>query len=47
MLKLPDGTIKVLVEGVKRVKIVEFTEKEDMFAASVEQVDETETESEE
>lgn len=46
MLKLPDGTIKVLVEGVKRVKIVEFTEKEDMFAASVEQVDETETESE-
>ena len=46
MLKLPDGTIKVLVEGVKRVKIIEFTEKEDMFAALVEQVDETETESE-
>ena len=24
MLKLPDGTVKVLVEGVKRVKILDF-----------------------
>ena len=46
MLKLPDGTIKVLVEGVRRVKIIEFTQMEDLFAASVDQVEETETESE-
>ena len=24
MLKLPDGTVKVLVEGIKRVKILDF-----------------------
>ncbi len=34
MLKLPDGTIKVLVEGAKRVSIEQFTETETMFAAS-------------
>ena len=31
MLKLPDGTIKVLVEGVRRAKISEFTQIDDMF----------------
>ena len=35
LLKLPDGTIKVLVEGAKRASIEEFTQIEDMFAASV------------
>jgi ATP-dependent Lon protease len=35
LLKLPDGTIKVLVEGAKRASIQEFTQTEDMFAASV------------
>ena len=31
LLKLPDGTVKVLVEGEKRVKIVKHNEKEDNF----------------
>ena len=35
MLKLPDGTIKVLVEGVKRAKINEFFEAEDCTEVSV------------
>ncbi|MGK0297460.1 MAG: ATP-dependent Lon protease [Gammaproteobacteria bacterium] len=40
MLKLPDGTIKVLVEGSSRVKILEFTKADEMFAASVELIEE-------
>ena len=28
LLKLPDGTVKVLVEGIKRVKIIDFQENE-------------------
>ena len=35
MLKLPDGTIKVLVEGVKRAKINQFFEAEDYTEVSV------------
>ena len=32
LLKLPDGTVKVLVEGIKRVKILEiYKEKEEDF----------------
>ena len=31
LLKLPDGTVKVLVEGEKRVKILKHTEKEKNF----------------
>ena len=26
LLKLPDGTVKLLVEGIKRVKIIDFNE---------------------
>ncbi|CAN5521160.1 endopeptidase La [soil metagenome] len=33
LLKLPDGTVKVLVEGVERAKIVRFTERADFFEA--------------
>ncbi|MDX1676607.1 endopeptidase La [Arsukibacterium sp.] len=36
LLKLPDGTVKVLVEGSKRAKLAEFTETENAFAAHVE-----------
>ena len=43
MLKLPDGTVKVLVEGVQRAKISEFTETEECFAARPELVAESET----
>ncbi len=35
MLKLPDGTVKVLVEGVQRAKVLSITEGETHFAASV------------
>lgn len=33
MLKLPDGTVKVLVEGVKRARVESFIETEECFAA--------------
>ena len=33
LLKLPDGTVKVLVEGRKRVKITEYLENDDYFEA--------------
>lgn len=36
MLKLPNGTIRVLVEGKKRAKIVRFLENEEMFVTEVE-----------
>ena len=34
LLKLPDGTIKVLVEGVQRARIVDFVETDDLYAAN-------------
>ncbi|MDD5585583.1 MAG: endopeptidase La [Alphaproteobacteria bacterium] len=40
LLKLPDGTVKVLVEGGHRAKIVRFTENADFFQAFAEPVDE-------
>jgi ATP-dependent Lon protease len=40
LLKLPDGTVKVLVEGVRRVRIVEYIENEAYFEARVEALDE-------
>ena len=39
MLKLPDGTVKVLVEGVHRAKVVKFVETEDCLAVEVKQVE--------
>lgn len=36
LLKLPDGTVKVLVEGRKRVRIVEYLENPDFFEATAE-----------
>ncbi len=36
MLKLPDGTVKVLVEGARRAVIKEFTKTDDYFVANVE-----------
>ncbi|MEM7732671.1 MAG: endopeptidase La [Pseudomonadota bacterium] len=36
LLKLPDGTVKVLVEGVTRVKILEYLENDDFFEARAE-----------
>ena len=36
LLKLPDGTVKVLVEGVKRAKIIRFIENQAYFLADIE-----------
>ena len=36
LLKLPDGTVKVLVEGRRRVRITEFLENENFFEARAE-----------
>ncbi len=38
LLKLPDGTVKVLVEGVERIKITDFLDTEDYFEAKTEDV---------
>ena len=34
LLKLPDGTVKVLVEGRDRAKLGDFTKRDDLFEAS-------------
>jgi ATP-dependent Lon protease len=39
MLKLPDGTVKVLVEGLQRAKVLSITDGESHFVAHVTQVD--------
>tara|TARA_R110002050_G_scaffold294287_1_gene451909 strand:- start:178 stop:2400 length:2223 start_codon:yes stop_codon:yes gene_type:complete len=36
LLKLPDGTVKVLVEGGQRAKIKKYTQEEEFFAATAE-----------
>ena len=41
LLKLPDGTVKVLVEGVKRARITGFTDNENYFQATAEAMDES------
>ena len=41
LLKLPDGTVKVLVEGHRRARILRFLTTEKCFAASIEPLPET------
>lgn len=36
LLKLPDGTVKVLIEGIERVNVKEFFEEDDYMKASIE-----------
>ncbi|GAA3873784.1 endopeptidase La [Celeribacter arenosi] len=40
LLKLPDGTVKVLVEGAHRVRLTEFVENPVFFEAKIEPLDE-------
>jgi len=40
LLKLPDGTVKVLVEGGQRARIVRFAENEQFFQAYAETIEE-------
>jgi ATP-dependent Lon protease len=39
MLKLPDGTVKVLVEGARRARITDFVETQEYFTANIEFLD--------
>ena len=41
LLKLPDGTIRVLVEGIQRAKIVNYTSSEPHYRVQLIQVDES------
>ena len=47
LLKLPDGTVKVLVEGGRRARITGFKETETFFEAHVEPLPDRETEGKE
>ena len=38
MLKLPDGTVKVLVEGIQRSKVLHYKETESYFSAVVTEI---------
>jgi ATP-dependent Lon protease len=38
MLKLPDGTVKVLVEGIQRSKVLHYKETDDYFSAMVTEI---------
>jgi len=39
LLKLPDGTVKVLVEGAQRAKVSRYTDRSDYFEAEAEVLD--------
>jgi ATP-dependent Lon protease len=39
LLKLPDGTVKVLVEGLERAQIVSYTDRADFFEAKAVTID--------
>ncbi len=43
LLKLPDGTVKVLVEGKERVRITEYLDNEDYFEAQADILVETQS----
>ncbi len=47
MLKLPDGTVKVLVEGIKRVKVLKYGTDDSYFVATIQEIEETVKNSEE
>src|SRR4029078_12534566 len=40
LLRLPDGTVKVLVEGKKRARILRFLEAAEYFLVNAEEIDE-------
>src|SRR5205823_9767053 len=47
LLKLPDGTVKVLVEGGQRARIVKFAENNQFFQRSEETIPENASEQQE
>jgi len=40
LLKLPDGTVKVLVEGAHRARIIGYTDKTEFFEANAKPIEE-------
>jgi len=42
LIKLPDGTVKVLVEGFQRAKLIEIKDYKDYYAANISALDEEE-----
>jgi len=46
LLKLPDGTIKVLVEGVERAEVDQYIEDGEFFTADISLIEDDETEDE-
>ncbi len=40
LLKLPDGTVKVLVEGISRAKVNHYTDRADLYEAEAEALEE-------
>ncbi len=40
LLKLPDGTVRVLVEGVKRARLVDLVDRDGFTAAEIEEIEE-------
>jgi len=47
LLKLPDGTVKVLVEGTQRARITQYTDNPDFFEASAALIEEPEDDDQE
>ncbi len=47
LLKLPDGTVKVLVEGGERARILSYVGQEDFFQVHADSIEETEEDSKE
>ncbi len=45
MLKLPDGRVKILVQGLSRARITAFSEQESLFRVNVERLEEPEVDS--
>jgi ATP-dependent Lon protease len=47
MVKLPDGTMRILVQGVRRVRVTAYTEEEPYLKARIEELDDIVVESKE
>jgi ATP-dependent Lon protease len=45
MMKVPDGTLRILVQGAQRIRITRFTQTEPYLAADIEELPDTITES--
>jgi ATP-dependent Lon protease len=44
MLKMPDNTLRLLIQGISRIRIIEFTQTEPYFKARIEKIEEKKAE---